>query len=354
MTAPDSCLRWPRRAATRLLSAVGWRWRHMRAEHELVECFGRGFDRLMLRKLPSEPRGDLLVRLYCAHYRIHPESCVTEAMILRHWNLEQELTAQLLKSGPKERAAVFEDCYTRLYGELGWLNTLTDKTVPSDGKAQHHRAWARWLGPPPLRVYELGAGKGELAAYLAQQGYICRAAEITTERGSKWTGDSKDGLTWGITDGIDLGRYESAGSFDVVISDHVVEHLHPQDLGRHMAGVRSLLIPGGRYIFRTPHRFSGPWDVSRVFRRPFASGMHLHEYSYRELHRSLRTAGFRRIGVPGRRHTNGSFARLLCYELVEKAIRALAFQEIRGRWMSKAGRLGLIDSQIVLVGECPK
>jgi 2-polyprenyl-3-methyl-5-hydroxy-6-metoxy-1,4-benzoquinol methylase len=271
-------------------------------------------------------------------------------MIQRHWSLERQLTARLLQSRSEERTGVFEDCYGQLYRELGWLNAMIETARPASVKTRLQETWASWIGAPPLRVYEIGAGKGELSAYLAGNGYTCRAAEVTAERGAKWVGRDVKGLTWGTTDGVDLARYETAGSFDVVISDQVVEHLRPEDLVRHMEGARMLLKPGGRYIVRTPHRFCGPWDVSRVFKRPFACGMHLKEYTYAELHKALAEGGFCRIGVAAAGRPEGSRRRLCLYECVEQIVKRLAFQELRGRLMALAERGSWMDSQIAMVG----
>jgi hypothetical protein len=80
-----------------------------------------------------------------------------------------------------------------------------------------------------------------------------------------------------------------------VISNQLIEHLHPDDIDTHMRAARVLLKPGGRYTFATPHRLTGPHDVSKVFGLDAPAGMHLREYTNLELARSLRRAGFRRI-----------------------------------------------------------
>ena len=90
-------------------------------------------------------------------------------------------------------------------------------------------------------------------------------------------------LRWTVSDGVHLERFEAPESYDAVISDQVIEHLHPDDLVAHFAGVHAILKPGGRYALATPHAFEGPFDVSRVFGSERPQGMHLKEYTYREL-----------------------------------------------------------------------
>ena len=127
---------------------------------------------------------------------------------------------------------------------------------------------------------------------MGENGYLVTATDISRERGAR---GPAEGLEWGITDGVHLDRFATPGGFDAVISNQVIEHLHPADLPEHLRAARALLAPNGRYVFCTPHRITGPHDVSKVFGLDAAVGMHLREYSNFELARAARTAGFRRV-----------------------------------------------------------
>jgi len=133
-----------------------------------------------------------------------------------------------------------------------------------------------------------------LISFLAASGYDCTATEITRERGERFASKS-DNLTWRLTDGVHLDRFEKPASYDVVLSNSLIEHLHPDDLLDHCKGVLAILRNGGRYVFCTPHRASGPSDVSIVFGCDEPRGMHLREYTYRELIDVLSRAGFQRM-----------------------------------------------------------
>ena len=78
---------------------------------------------------------------------------------------------------------------------------------------------------------------------------------------------------------------------DLVFSDQLVEHLHPEDTLHHFRLVRRILAPEGAYVFRTPHALCGPHDVSRFF-SDAPEGFHLKEWTYRELEPVLRETGF--------------------------------------------------------------
>ena len=83
-----------------------------------------------------------------------------------------------------------------------------------------------------------------------------------------------------------------ANSFDLAFSDQLVEHLHPDDVESHFRAVADTLTLGGTYVFRTPHRFTGPHDISRHFTTGEAEGFHLKEWTYRELVTTLGRCGY--------------------------------------------------------------
>jgi SAM-dependent methyltransferase len=242
----------------------------------------------------QEPRGQELINRYKNNYQISNDVNITEEMILTHWELEKSLTKQLLESSHENRWEIFDRCYTKLYSELDWLNKFIGSSHVALTPSTLYAMWPIIIGEPPKNIYEIGSGKGELINYLANYGYNCKGTEITRERGEKHVSEHTN-LSWGISDGVHLNQFESADTYDVVVSNQVIEHIHPDDLVEHFNSVRSILINGGRYIITTPHKFVGPSDISRVFRCNKPMGMHLREYSYQELRKLLNRSGFDKI-----------------------------------------------------------
>jgi SAM-dependent methyltransferase len=238
-----------------------------------------------------EPRGTELVSRYKFNYRISDELPVTEEMILQHWQLEKKLTKELWESTPENRWEVFDRAYTNLYSELDWLNKLLGDTR---SPAEKYQTWIQTIGSQPQKIYEVGSGKGEMISYLAECGFHCKATEITRERGAKHVNHSEN-LAWGSSDGINLQKFEPNDLYDVVLSNQVIEHFHPDDLTTHFQNAHSILKENGRYIFSTPHCHGGPHDVSYVFNYDDSIGMHLKEYTYQELIAPLTAAGFKNI-----------------------------------------------------------
>ena len=84
-------------------------------------------------------------------------------------------------------------------------------------------------------------------------------------------------------------------SFGIVLSNQVIEHMHPDDLVDHFRNVRLILKSGGKYIFTTPNKYAGPSDISYVFNCDTPKGMHLKEYTNLEIKKMLNHAGFNSI-----------------------------------------------------------
>ncbi len=256
-----------------------------------------------------------LVARYRQHYGIPDEVPLDLDDLRHHLVVELQVTRELLESTPESRRETFERGYSRIYRELWWFNAADEAL----GRGIDPSPWMAMIGPPPRGVYEVASGQGGLARALAAAGYEVEATEITAERGGDRAPEPR--LRWSTTDGVHLDRYAPGSAYDAVISDQLVEHLHPDDLIAHLRGVLALLRPGGCYAFRTPHGLSGPYDSSLVFGMPLALGTHLREYSFAERVAALKKAGFATVvaerpgfGLPGRRRPHPS-ARYLRYLL---------------------------------------
>lgn len=306
-----------------------------------------------------------LVEEYRKNFSIAADFPLTEEMCRYHWDLERKLTRELLATTPATRWETFERCYTTLYKELHWLYGGQPVRLTPEELAAKHGYWRYWIGPPPQKVYEVGSGRGELIACLAHLGYECRATEVTRERGERWVDDLPN-LTWGTTDGVHLANFEPQNAYDAVISDQVVEHLHPDDLVEHLRGALRILKPGGRYVFRTPHVHDGPSDVSRFFGSDTPQGMHLREYTYRELARKMKLAGFVNVRtwaprarllfrpakmLAGERSVDALYLRYL--SMLELVIGLLPRQAARRRAAHAGPRPLRFEPSIVMFGDKP-
>ncbi len=102
------------------------------------------------------------------------------------------------------------------------------------------------------RILEIGTGSGVISAELA------RAAGPEGSVQSIDTMDTRierDGYAFRTTTGVELPFGD--GSFDVVVSNHVVEHVGPRPTqGVHLAEMVRVLAPGGIAYLAAPTRWS--------------------------------------------------------------------------------------------------
>jgi 2-polyprenyl-3-methyl-5-hydroxy-6-metoxy-1,4-benzoquinol methylase len=147
-------------------------------------------------------------------------------------------------------------------------------------------------------VLEVGCGAGSLLESLAESGLRSLAGIDLAPSAVELT--RKRLAPYGLADNVQqatvphLIRSGRAGTFDIVLLCDVIEHVPPSQVESLLADVRTLLRADGRLIAISPNAFAGPHDITRHFQAPGSQpeGLHLHEYSLRELTDLLRRTGF--------------------------------------------------------------
>lgn len=205
------------------------------------------------------------------------------------FELERLLRKRIISSSKEDREAVIAQAYNELYESFPDHSMLTK----TEASARHDgRMKARLIIPLLKRenkILEIGCGTGDVIMVLADQGYICTGVEISRYMLNLC---EKRGLNVirGTADHVDYPE----GSFDVIFSQEVLEHLHPEDAPKHFLEAFRLLRPNGVLAVETPNCRTGPQDVSRGFTR-VAEGLHLKEWCVRELIQLFKDAGFVKI-----------------------------------------------------------
>lgn len=151
-------------------------------------------------------------------------------------------------------------------------------------------ACLRRLLTPETRFLEIGPGDCALSVEVARRVATVIAVDVSDEVTRRANAPSNFRLC--ISDGRTIPADD--GSVDLAYSNQLIEHLHPEDVSAQLAEVHRVLEPGGRYLCITPHRMSGPHDVSGYFDDE-PRGFHLREYSAGDLVELFRAAGFSRV-----------------------------------------------------------
>jgi SAM-dependent methyltransferase len=194
---------------------------------------------------------------------------------------EKRLADALRRAGPAERL----ELYPRVYRE--YYAAHPGSMAPS-GPSKIRRLLSpfRHLLQPGFVVAEIGCGDGQLASAVSDYVQTVYVYDVTDIRSPN---AKRDKIVFSAYGGVQLP--ERRDFFDLVFSTDVLEHLHPDDASAHLASVYQSLKPGGIFYCYTPNRICGPHDVSRHYSR-VAQGLHLQEYSNRQLQGIVRGAGF--------------------------------------------------------------
>lgn len=103
----------------------------------------------------------------------------------------------------------------------------------------------------PLRMLEIGTGSGGIAHYFGTHPWLqCEVTAVDVSDNRR----VHEGYSYRQVQDVEL-PFEDA-SFDVVISNHVIEHVGDADAqGRHLAEIRRVMRPDGAGYLAVPNRW---------------------------------------------------------------------------------------------------
>jgi SAM-dependent methyltransferase len=216
----------------------------------------------------------------------------------RHYAVEHGYAQQILASpkGSQERMRLFADGYDT-------ISRIIDEYSPGAGETHYTDVVLSIITQrvkPGSRILDVGCASGNLVAELVVNGYEARGIDVSADL-IEVARSKLRRLGRGQVEQADILAYSAERGYDCLVMDNVIEHIHPDSTTDVLDKCYSLLRPGGIIVILTPHRFSGPHDVSKYF-LPIgakADGFHLKEFSFTELSDYLKAAGFRQpLGFP--------------------------------------------------------
>jgi SAM-dependent methyltransferase len=212
-----------------------------------------------------------------------------------HWLIERDLRERLLGSSPDERERVTAEVYDQLFARVPWHPANQAEAEDTGGSDSRWLRAFRDLCPPGGTVADLGCGLGGVVIGLS--GRAGEAVGVDTSQEMIERCRRRAPINARFVTGSVVKPPLEARYFDLVISMQVIEHLHPDDLDRHLRAVARILKPGGAFLVVTPQALTGPWDCSRGFTES-PSGFHTAEMTHAELAARMRRAGFSRMLSP--------------------------------------------------------
>lgn len=230
---------------------------------------------------------------------------MSRAALEAHYRLERGLADQLRAADKAARRGLYREVYDRLNREsplYAERRAAPDTRDKARGLARLIAFVERFL-PREGAVLEIGPGDAALSYALAPR--VTEMVAVDVSREALTDAPPPSNFRFLLTDGFGLPVPD--GSVVLVISNQLMEHLHPDDAFEQLQSVHRALAPGGAYVCITPSRLTGPHDVSKHF-DPVATGLHLKEYTVGELADVFARAGF--VAMSAYAGTKGRFVRL--------------------------------------------
>jgi SAM-dependent methyltransferase len=214
----------------------------------------------------------------------------TTEQIREHYQIEKEIAKRLRDSTNQERAHLYTSAYDELFRQIPHESMLDGVSREQIDRAAKRELTILQKFVNGRSIYmEVGPGDCTLALKMAKRVKKVYAVDVSTEITKNVDAPSNFELC--ISNGISIPVEPE--SVDVVHSNQLMEHLHPDDAAQQLEHIYRSLKPGGIYYCVTPNRLSGPHDISRNF-DPVATCLHLKEYTIGELNAMFRDAGFRK------------------------------------------------------------
>lgn len=237
----------------------------------------------------------------------------TSEQILEHYTVEREIADRLRHSSAVERQTLYTAAYDELFKKLPHHPLIQPQSQDEHQRQlkKHVRNLAGFINKDAVFV-EVGPGDCSVSLEVAKVAKQVFAIDVSNEVTKN--ADAPANFQLIISNGSDIPVPQ--GTIDVVYSDQLMEHLHPDDALEQLRNIYAALKPGGTYFCITPNRLSGPHDVSRDFDDE-ATGLHLREYTATDLSGILRDAGFSKTRIFLRVGSLVLKLRLLPYKVVE-------------------------------------
>ncbi|MEM7384384.1 MAG: class I SAM-dependent methyltransferase [Verrucomicrobiota bacterium] len=213
----------------------------------------------------------------------------TYDQLLHHFTVEKELANRLREADRESRKTLYPQLYVELFQlvpDHSRLHRRSSNQLSAKANVGKRRFVERYLNEDTLFL-EFAPGDCRFAASIAPDVKKIYGVDISDQRDASM--EFPDNFELVLYDGFETPLPEK--SVNVVFSDQLIEHFHIEDTEAHFRIVLEIMKQGGRYVFRTPHAYTGPHDISKFF-SDTPEGFHMKEWTYRELKELTDRVGF--------------------------------------------------------------
>ena len=224
--------------------------------------------------------------------KIPPTETRTFEQLREHYEIEKELAERLRNSTEEERISLYTSLYDTLFQKVSQHPQLTRKVDSKSGLvyvSKQLQFLQRFLN---LNSTFLEVGPGDCSLTLEVSKQVRNAYAIDVSKVVTQNQNLPENFELIISDGRSIPVPRD--SINVIYSNQLMEHLHPDDAFKQLQNIYQVLNNGGIYICITPNRLTGPHDISEFF-DDIATGFHLKEYTITELSQLFQEVGFSQI-----------------------------------------------------------
>lgn len=210
--------------------------------------------------------------------------------VYNHYMVEKELANRIKSSNREERKHIYATMYDELFSKVPDHPRLTKRNskIISNKSAEKKLNFLKSFVDKSKIFVEFAPGDCRFSYNISKYFKTVIGIDISDQRNK--TDSVPDNFKLVIYDGYNLNAIKD-NSIDIMYSDQLIEHFHPDETMSHFKIVHRLLKQGGKYVFCTPHSYSGPHDVSQYFSYE-PECFHLKEWNYKELKELLKELGY--------------------------------------------------------------
>ena len=218
----------------------------------------------------------------------------TMEQLQEQYVIEKELANKLRLASREERRSLYSSVYDELFRRVPHHPQLTRQSSPKDSQV-YVVSQIKALKPFLDKEYTfLEVGPGDCALSLEMTKLVAQVYAVDVSNEITKNLSSPQNFKLVLSDGSSVPVPQN--SVNLIYSNQLMEHIHPDDAIEQLQNLYNALAPGGIYFCVTPNRLNGPHDISRYF-DTIATGFHLKEYTVSELSALFKKAGFSKIMV---------------------------------------------------------
>lgn len=219
----------------------------------------------------------------------------TYEQVRNHYEVEKAIAERLKSANREERKKIYAVMYDELFAKVPDHPRLMRRENEVDTRRANRTKFALTRTEIDKSTVFGEFAPGDCRFVMEVAPHVKQAIGIDISDQRNPADPVPENFKLIVYDGYNLDEIPD-NTLDILFSDQLIEHFHPEDTEYHFQIALRILKPRGKYIFRTPNRLSGPHDISEYF-CDTPEGFHLKEWTYTEIRPVLQEAGFGKISA---------------------------------------------------------